>query len=226
MRKLLPSFLILLFFFQATASFGVITGQEEKTIEKLETSYRIGFVNTGEPLQIRLEASSSENYEVSFEDRKFTLETSEVTADPEGSGWYSLGDRYAKIQYRSFSLNVEEDRETNEFNFTVDITATPTGTGRKVSQKRSQTYRVRVDRELPREKPEFWKETEPRTGEDDTGSGESTEVNSSDPGSVVDEKNLSELEQKNREKQGSDGTTTVILLLVIAFLGLYVVKKA
>lgn len=123
MKKTLILLFLSLFVFQASAqSIGSLSYESTKKAP-LTAEYEIGVFNLkNETINIEL-SSRDFNGDVEFEEEKFDIETSEVSSNPEGSGWISVsGNKYVKPRKVKFTVKAE-----NSQNFTVQVKASRTG---------------------------------------------------------------------------------------------------
>ncbi len=189
---------IFLISLSSASTFGSFPEQVEKQSDDLNVEYRLNLVNLGEKdLEITLRAQNSDEYNVSFSEKIFTLEPNVVEDSPEGSGWYHIGNgRYTKLETVSMDVEISRYRESNDLVFPVQVRARPvSGEGSSVSSRlvrvRDHNFRAVLDpslrpetREEEEEEIRFWNEedeeedfnfedSEPTVGEE--GEGESQE---------------------------------------------------
>ncbi|MFB6145128.1 MAG: hypothetical protein ABEJ99_01335 [Candidatus Nanohaloarchaea archaeon] len=214
----------------------------EKNSGDLQTGFRLGFLNpSSRRLEVQLSAEPSPEYDVDFEKSSFILEPSPVTTDPEGSGWYHLGEgRYTRFDLKSFTVNVSRHRFSNDIVVPIRIEARLASPGKEnggsqnVVQVREYLYRIHLDPSLQPQrdknskpdqgqwKQRFWQET---SGQDTGSKQEDSGLNSSDQpdDSIRSTSNSSKSYKATRKddytEKGIDTTTILLLTGIVACIG-------
>lgn len=216
----------MLLFLPLAAGFGSFPVNSQKTTGNLEADFRIGMVNPGDtPVRVQLSSWESKNYNVSFPRKSLRVESSEVTSNPSGSGWYYLGDgRYAEVEYLDFTVTASESRDSNDLEIPVTVRAASSeSSGTAVSSNlvyiREHLFRLYVDRKIPEkessDKDPTWVEVEDNST---SGSG-NVQTNGSRAS------NNYKQGRESKDNGGADSTTLVLLVAVIA-MAIYTYRVA
>jgi len=206
----------------SASTFGSLQYQQKKATDGEPVEYKIGVINLGEnPLNVRFEASGTPNVSLNMEDQ-ITLKSSRILNQPEGRGWYSLGNgSYAKIYDYSFDAAARNFRNRS---FTVTVTAATnnsenTAASQKIIQERD--YKFSIVNESYEKGLVNFQEDQSQERDRDTEQNRSQNLS-------IEEKGSRGLEESKEERQnsGQDGikTSTKFLLAGALVSTAYLVK--
>ena len=119
------SAILLFLIIPSILSLGTLSYKSSKETEKLQTSFKIGLINSENiSKEIDLGYTSGEDLEVEFERKSFVLEPSEVTRSPKGEGWVYLGEeKYAKPEKVRFKATISPSSNKRHHSFKVTVTS-------------------------------------------------------------------------------------------------------
>ncbi len=105
------------------------------------TTFHIGVFNLGEEeLELEMVAETPRNVEVMFPERQTALPPSETTKNPEGEGWFSLGDgRYVEVTRVPFRVL---SYQSGTHRVKVSVRAKETGSVDEGDRTRQKVVRV------------------------------------------------------------------------------------
>lgn len=226
----------------SSTSFGSFPVKAEKKSTDLDIEYRIGLINPGgEPLEVKLSAEESEEYNVTFSQKKVTVSPSK-TSNPSGSGWYHLGDgEYTRGHEVSFQVDISRYREDNSLEIPVRLEAIASGAGSggsnstsRLVQVRTYTYTAEIAPFLrPEDRPEqdtdgswresFWQEEQPTADEEDFNLNQSQSSNQEEQNQTrersLKNQNRSGKEARDSEKSGINQTTLILFAGILVSAG-------
>lgn len=230
---------------------GTFPQQSEKESKSLNMSFSIGVINTGdEAVRISLDSEPG-NYSVEFPEQDFILESSEITSDPSGSGWYHIGNgRYAKIRYVDFKVDISPYRDSNTVDIPVELRAfsiagrSGNSGNTRLVQLRDYTFRANLHPSLdplnrPDEKEEeqswrdlYWSEQDARQNNENEEKEEDGQISREKSGNTSEESINSSNSSKNYKASGTDESTgeqginglTLVLATAILGMAVYIFK--
>ena len=213
----------------SAAGWGVITEETDTEIDGLKKNYTLGLVNTGErPVVLEFSATKSPDYEIGFEDPQITLQPSYTTESPEGSGWFYSGNgEYVNVTYTGFKLEASEDRSSNDINFNITASASPSLNPlqrnvprQSIVSQRNFEYDLMIDRTLVEglgEKDDsIW-------GGDRSGDEKNADERAENTTDQIEDNktSLNEKETDLDEDEENVNTTTLILMSLLALTVAY-----
>lgn len=207
-----------------SAGWGVITEDTDAKLDSLEKKYTLGLVNTGdEAVVLEFKATQSQDYNVSFDEKRIRLEPSTTTRNPSGSGWFYSGNgEYVKVKYTSFKLTASSERSSNnlEFNITVSEAPNLNPLNRNVPRQsiinqRNFEYEVNLDETLVKglndEKDSIWDEANSEEFEDNSEREKKIDSKGSRKTDNTSDKIENNIE---KEDKGINNTTLVLLVML------------
>lgn len=207
---------------QAQGGWGVITQDTETQNDQLEKNYTLELINTGENLVVlQFSATESPNYNITFQNQTYELEPSEITEDPQGSGWFYRGGEYVNLQETSFQIEVDEQRNTNNIDF--NITAQKISEEQTPSQEISEThivdqrdfnYELEIDQFLVREIDQ--------NQQRETNEENETEIEENSQEEEVEESSEQTQDSENNIEEDQETFNTITLMLITAISALVV----
>ncbi|MFT4868960.1 MAG: hypothetical protein ACI83Q_000576 [Colwellia polaris] len=199
--------------------------ETEVNINGLETSFDIGFVNTGEKLNLSLDSQPQTDIQVDHS-QDIVLDSSEITSQPEGSNWYYLGEGdYAKIQYITVDTSIPRDTGTRRHNFDLSISREyKTSRSRpNVEQVQEFNFEIFSTSDLINTGFESPEESNPEEVRDqrEQNSTETNQQETRSPDSTVDDGSNTSSTEEDTAASGIDGVTILLvsgLLLTVGWL--------
>jgi hypothetical protein len=226
--------LALIFISLGSAEVALTVPESSQEIEGLETSYRIGLINTGsEARNISFTVDSPEALDASIPET-VSLPPSNLSSSPEGDNWYQASpSRYVRINYVTLNVSVDAQvAEKRRFNFSVLVSTT-----RESSISRPQVSSVnQLDFILRSRSSEIdtefdgslWEEPESGSEGEDEGrniSEEASTGDSSQPDNSTKEQRSQDQDTAGRDKDSGPEAVTIILLLGIVLTTGYVLSE-
>lgn len=220
MRKILIIMFTVLFVSAASATFGSLVYDSEKTAEGLEASYRLGLINGGNfSYRVSFSAESTGNYSIQLpEDR--------ILTPSESGDWNYLnrGGDYTGVEEVSASIMAGMHREKDSARIPVTVTATPIGSPSqdsfwRISQQRTFTLEMDVPDSAPSaDEPQQGKQTIYWEEEEGFNFNQNQSGNVENPEEPAADEESSREDGSNRTETGEDqnrGVNTVTFALII-----------
>ena len=223
----------LIFISLGSAEVALTVPESSQEIEGLETSYKMGLINTGsEERNISFTVDSPETLDISIPET-VSLPPSDLSSSPEGDNWYQASPgRYVKINYVTLNASVDPQvAEKRRFNFSVLASTT-----REASISRPEVSSVnQLDFTLRSRSTEIdtgfdgslWEEpdsgSEGEEGQnisEEASSGENSEPDNSTSGQRGQEQDTS-----GQDRDSGPEAVTIILLLGIVLTTGYVLSE-
>lgn len=208
---------------------GIITSDTEAETDQLEKNYNLELLNTANnPVTIQLSASESPNYEIEFKDKILTIEPSETTKNPQGSGWFYSGNgQYVNLTETSFKVDVEEERTTNDIQFNITAqTVTENSEGEientqaQIVNQRNFEYQLNINQMLIREIDQEQRNNETEEQENQT----SNEQENVDENAEDQSQNETSAQTDKQSEEEQINSVTAVLVVLILGLVMFLLK--
>ena len=210
----------------SATSFGTIQLESEKTIEGLNSTYKIGVINPGnQTLEVKIENEPTEGLKYTYPEQNYTLEPEPLRSEPEGSGWVNINDRYAKLEQIPFQVEINETKGIREYEFSTTIEAqsietneSENQTRQDIVQQREYTHRLKSSSTQIQDDPDFSDELWGTTENNQTEQNH-TEINQQNEDQTEEEQtSLTNQTQEQIREEGINTTTKLMIALTLTAL--------